>query len=199
MGLGRERDFGKKPLLHIRKWSNSHTYTHSYTLVWEHRGFQHHLASNLEEFLYLLWFLKAYRAVAAMLGVHYELSWDGVSANHGHISTSPQFSLDYEQGKLKSTCKIPGRNHLKMHSPYITQSFNNPLLQSFIHMLISTDNWKVEQLPTNRKKRLWKKSLQDWGTTCGSQRPLLDGRKALGTLQVQSKAPPKSNLPINTG
>lgn len=100
-----------------------------------------------------------------MLGVHYELSWNGVSANHGHISTFPQFSLEYEQGKLKSACKIPGRNHLKMYSPYITPSLNNPLLQSFIHLLISTDNWKVEQLPTKRKKSLWKKSLQDWGTS----------------------------------
>lgn len=132
--------------------------------MWEHRDFQHHLALSLEECLHLLWFLKAYRAVAAMLGVHYELSWNRVSANHGHTSTFPQFSSEYEQGKLKSACKIPGRNHLKIYSPYISQSLNNPLLQSFIHVFNSTDNWKVEQLPTNRKKSLWKKSLQDWGT-----------------------------------
>lgn len=66
-------------------------------------------------------------------------------------------------------------------------------------MLNSTDNCKVEQLPTNGKKSLWKKSLQDWGTRQWEPEPLLDGRKVLGTLWVQCKAPPKSNLNINIG
>jgi len=61
-------------------------------------------------------------------------------------------------------------------------------------MLNSTDNFNVEQLPKQRKKCVWWHPFRTGAPDCGSQRPLLDSRKAFCMLWMQCKAPQKSNL-----